>query len=324
LSELMELRKIDGKFFKSINPVIVIGFFDGVHLGHRRIIRACVKRAKGLKSVSMALTFNKPPINIIKNTMYKKLIISYEEKVRIIKNLNIDYIVTVNSDSGFLKLSPGDFCNDILVKKLHIKEIFVGDGFHFGFNAAGDIEFLKNFFEPRGVKVNVVPLVKVKGEIVSSTSIRKYYSEGKIKKITALLGRNPQIEGKVVEGEGRGRELGFPTANIDVCEIFVTPLDGVYLGMVKIINNNKLFPAIINIGNNPTFKGAKRWIEAFLLGFNENIYGEKIKITFLERLRDEISFENKGELIGQMKIDLDHADKYFKKIGRKRKMNNIN
>jgi len=313
LSKLLELEKIEDNYFKSENPVVVVGFFDGVHLGHKKIISACIKKAKKLNSVSVVLTFNKPPINVIKNEMYKKLIISYEEKVRIIDNLGVDYIVTANIDSNFLTLSPQQFCEDILVKKFHVKEIFVGDGFHFGFKAKGDVLFLKKFFKPYNVKINIVPLHKVAGEVVSSTSIRKYYSEGRIKKIANLLGRSPQIEGVVTRGAGRGRKLGFPTANIDVCEVFITPKDGVYLGTVLINKNeNKLFPAIINVGDNPTFKESKKWIEAFLLNFEGNIYGKRIKITFLERLRDEISFESKGKLIDQIKRDLEIANKYFK------------
>ncbi len=313
MSELLELKKIDGGYFKFKDPVAVIGFFDGVHLGHRKIISACVKRAKKLSSVSIVLTFNKPPLNVIKSEMHKKLIISYEEKIKLINDLGVDFIVTAGINSHFLRLSPERFCRDVLIEKLHIKEVFVGNGFRFGFKAAGDISFLEKFFKPHDVRVNVVPLVKVRGEIVSSTSIRKYYSEGRIKKIASLLGRNPQIEGMVTRGAGRGRKLGFPTANIDVCEVFITPEDGVYLGTVVIDENeNKLFPAIINIGDNPTFKESKKWIEAFLLDFKDNLYQRKIKITFLERLRDEIVFDSKDKLISQMKLDLKYAGRYFK------------
>jgi len=312
LSELLEFGKVNKEYFRLLKPVVVIGFFDGVHLGHKKIIEACVSRAERLKGVSTVLTFDNPPINTIKNRMYKRLIISYEEKVKIINDLNIDYIVTVRNSYDFLKLSPESFCSDVLVKKLHVKEIFVGDDFRFGFKAEGNIKFLKDFFKPYRVKVNVMPLVKVKNEIVSSTNIRKYYSEGKIKKIATLLGRNPQIEGVVVKSSGRGRKLGFPTANIDVCGIFVTPRDGVYLGRVMVDYKHELIPSIINIGSNPTFKSGKRWIETYLLNFDENIYGKKIKITFLERLRNEISFKNKDELISQMVADLNYANKYFR------------
>jgi len=313
MSELLELEKLDKNYFKDRNSVVVIGFFDGVHLGHRKIIEACIKKAKKINGVSIVLTFNKPPLNVIKSEMYKKLIISYEEKIKIIDSLGVDFIVTANFDSDFLMLEPGQFCRNILIEKFYIREIFVGSEFHFGFKAKGDVLFLKRFLKPYNVKVNVVPLLKIKGEVVSSTNIRKYYSEGKIKEIRNLLGKNPQVEGIVVRGAGRGKQLGFPTANIDVCEVFVTPKDGVYLGTVEInAGKNKLLPAIINIGDNPTFKESKKWIEAFIINFKDDIYKRKIKINFLERLRDEIIFESKDKLISQMKLDLGYANKYFK------------
>lgn len=313
MSELLELKKINNSYFRDKNSVIVIGFFDGVHLGHKKIIEACVKRAKKISGASIVLTFNKPPLNVIKSEMHKKLIISYEEKIKIIDSLGVDFIVTANFDSNFFMLKPGRFCKDILIGKFHVKEIFVGSGFRFGFKAEGNVSFLKRFFKPYNIEVNVVPLLRIKGETISSTNARKYYSEGKIKKIKNLLGRNPQVEGVVVRGAGRGRRLGFPTANIDVCEDFITTKDGVYLGTVEINGNeNKVFPAIINIGDKPTFKGSKKWIEAFIINFRDNMYKRKIRINFLERLRNEIAFESKDELISQMKMDLEYAKKYFK------------
>jgi len=313
LSELLELRKINNSCFKSKNSVVVIGFFDGVHLGHKKIIEVCVKRAKKISGTSIVLTFNKPPLNVIKSETYKKLIISYDEKIKIIESLGVDFIVTANFDSGFFTLKPAQFCEDILNKKFHVREIFVGSGFCFGFKAEGDVYFLKRFFKPYNIKVNEVTILKINGEAVSSTNTRKYYSEGKIKKIKNLLGRNPQIEGVVVRGAGRGRRLGFPTANIDVYEDFIAPKDGVYLGTVEINGNkNKEFPAIINIGDKPTFEESKKWIEAFIINFRDNIYKRKIRINFLERLRDEIAFESEDKLISQMKMDLEYAKRYFK------------
>ncbi len=313
MSELLELEKIDNSYFRNKNAVVVIGFFDGVHLGHKKIIETCVEKARKIKGVSIVMTFNKPPLNVIKNGMYKKLIISYEEKIKIINSLGVNFIVTANFDSDFLMLEPGQFCRDVLINKFYIREIFVGSGFRFGFEARGDVLFLKRFLMPYNIKVNVVPLLKIKGVVVSSTNIRKYYSEGKIEEIRDLLGRNPQVEGVVVRGAGRGKQLGFPTANIDVCEVFVTPKDGVYLGTVGIDGDeNKLFPAIINVGDNPTFRESKKWIEAFIINFKNNIYKRKIRISFLERLRDEIIFEGKDKLINQMRLDLEYASKYFK------------
>lgn len=313
MSEILELEKIDENYFKFKNSIAVVGFFDGVHPGHRKIINACIKKAKGLNCKSVVLTFNRPPINVVKSKTFKKLIITCEEKIKIIGSIGVDYIIIADINPNFLKLTPEQFCRNILINKLHISEIYVGEGFRFGFQAAGDVPFLKNFFKPYRVKVNVVPLLKAGDEVVSSTTIRKYYSEGKIREISNLMGRNPEIEGVVTRGAGRGRRLGFPTANIDICEFYITPADGVYLGTVSINGEGeKVFPAVINVGNNPTFGESKKWIEAFLLNFSGNIYNKKIKITFLEKLRDEIVFDNENKLISQIELDLEHAGKYFK------------
>ncbi len=313
MAELLELKKIDKDYFKDKNPVAVIGFFDGIHLGHKKILESCIKKAKKINGVSIVLTFNKPPLNVIKSELSKKLIIPYEEKIKIIDRMGVDYIVTANFDSDFLMMEPDKFCRDILIGKFHTNEIFVGSRFRFGFKAKGDIQFLKSFLKPYNIKVNVVPLLKIKNEVVSSTNIRKYYSQGKIKDIKKLLGRDPQVEGIVVKGAGRGKQLGFPTANIDIYEIFVTPKDGVYLGTVEIAGSRrKPLPAIINVGDNPTFKESKKWIEAFIINFTGNIYQRKIKISFLKRLRDEIVFESKDNLINRMKLDLKYAGRYFK------------
>jgi riboflavin kinase/FMN adenylyltransferase len=311
LAEILELNKLENKYFKDKKPVIVIGFFDGVHLGHKRIIETCVNRARKINGSSMVLTFNQPPINVVKNRMYKKLIIPFREKINIIGGLGVDYIITADFSPAFLKLKPDKFCRDILIKKLNIKEILVGNGFRFGFSAEGNVSFLKRFFRPLDVRVDAVPLLKIDGETVSSTNIRKYYSRGDIKKVRLLLGRGPQVEGIVIRGAGRGSRLGFPTANINISRIYITPKDGVYLGKVRISGIRKLYPAVINIGDNPTFKDLKRWVESFIINFEKDLYGKKIKIFFLQRLRDEIEFKDEEKLIKRMKIDLQYAYKYF-------------
>lgn len=312
MSELLDLKKIDKNYFYSKKTAVVIGFFDGVHLGHRKIINECIKRAKKLNISSIVLTFDKPPLNVIKRGTHKKLIIPYELKIKIINSMGVDHIVVVSIGLDFLKLTPEKFCRDILIDRLNVKEIFVGEGFRFGVNATGDVPFMKDFLKDYGIKVNIMPLLKVKGEIVSSTTIRKYYSEGRIKEISELLGRNPQVEGTVITGAGRGRKLGFPTANMDISKFLITPADGVYLGRVLIKGeDNSTFPALVNVGNNPTFKESKKWIETFLLGFNGNIYGRQIKIIFLKKLRDEIKFDSESDLINRIKLDLKHAREYF-------------
>ena len=314
MSRIIRIEKINSSFFKDKKTVVVIGFFDGVHLGHQKIIKICTERAKKIDGTSVVFTFDKPPLNIVKGQVYKKLIIPYQEKIKLIKSCGVDYIVIARFNVSFSKLDPQEFCRHILIEKLNIKELFIGHGFRFGYNATGNEKFLQDFLASYNVKVNVVPVFKIDRVPVSSTEIRKYYSEGNIEKIIKFLGRVPAITGNVTAGEGRGKLLGFPTANVDVFERFITPAEGVYLGWVNISTSKIKLPAVINIGSNPTFAGEKKWIESYIINFNKNIYGRKIKVYFLKKLRDEILFESKGDLIKQIKADLSFAKAYFNDI----------
>lgn len=311
VTKILKIEKINNSFFEDIKTVVVIGFFDGVHLGHQRIIKLCTERAAKIDGSSVVFTFDKPPSNVVKRQAYKKLIVPYQEKIKILKSCGVDYIVIAGFNTGFSKLDPEEFCRHILVEKLNIKELFIGRGFRFGKNAAGNEKFLQDFFALYDVKVNVVPVFKIGRVPVSSTEIRKYYSEGNIEKITEFLGRIPAVSGKVTAGDSRGRLLGFPTANIDIFERFVIPADGVYLGWVNIPPLKTNLQAVINIGSNPTFAGNKKRIESCIIDFNKNIYGRQIKVYFLKRLRDEILFASKEDLIKQIKKDLSFAKTYF-------------
>lgn len=294
--------------------IMVIGFFDGVHRGHQKIMNICKARSRERKGLSAALTFDKPPLNILKKRVYKKLILPYAEKINIIESSGIDIIVTAEIGMEFLNLSPEEFCDDILIGLFNIKELFIGHGFRFGRGGCGDVGFLKRYPGMHKIKVNEIALAKSRGEVVSSTIIRRYYLDGDIKKVKELLGRDPYIKGKVIRGAGRGKKLGFPTANIDVCESLVVPGDGVYFGKISISNNDaEELPVVINIGDNPTFGDSKKWVESYILDFDGNIYGEDIRITFLKRLRKEIKFETGEGLIGQIKKDIDDARLFFKK-----------
>ena len=312
MSELIGLENLSENYFKGKKTIVAIGFFDGVHLGHKKIIDLCVRRAREIGGVSVVLTFDKPPVNLIKGKMYKKLITSFEDKIKLIEGLGVDFIVTSRFDANFSNLKPDQFCKEILIRKFYIEEIFIGEGFHFGRERKGNDIFLKKFFKSYKVKVNIISLYKVNGIPISSTIIRKYFFEGDLEKIRSLLGRYPKVVGTIIKASGRGRKLGFPTANIDVFKMFVIPKDGVYLGNVEINGNKKKLPAIVNVGNSPTFNDTKKWIEAFIINFNEDIYNKEIKIYFLKRLRDEIIFDSQDKLIEQIKLDLEDAIKYFK------------
>jgi len=315
LASKVKLKDISKGQFSGLDPEMVIGFFDGVHKGHQKIINMCKDSSRENGAASIILTFDKPALNIVKSRTYKKLIFPFEEKIKILDAMGIDFIVSAGISPEFLKLSPESFCKDILLGLFEIKKLFVGEGFRFGYMAGGDVGSLKRYLEPAGVKVYEVKLLDSDGgEVISSTTIRNHYTEGNISKIKKLLGRDPYIIGKVVKGAGRGKDLGFPTANLDVSDTLVVPRDGVYFGTVSIIENNgSSLPSIINIGDNPTFKDSKKWIESYIMDFSKNIYNKKIKIRFLKRIRDEIKFKNSRELTAQIQKDIDEARLFFKR-----------
>ncbi len=311
MAEIIRLSQLDSDYFSGMDMVAVIGFFDGLHKGHQKIIRLCVERAREIGGKSLVFTFDQPPVNVLKGTITKKLITSFEEKLNLICHLGVDYIVTQSFNLEFSMLEPEYFCRHILMDKFHIKEIFVGEGFKFGKEGRGDGNYLRSFFKRYSIRVNIIPLYKADGTVISSTNVRNFFKKGEIEKVNMLLGRKPCISGVVAKGKGRGKRLGFPTANIDVSDKFVTPRDGVYIGRVRVGQDPDLLPCLINVGDNPTFGDKKKWLEVFIVDFNKNIYGVKIKVCFLKKVRDEIRFANSGELVRQIKKDLKEAKRFF-------------
>ncbi|MBM3707471.1 MAG: bifunctional riboflavin kinase/FAD synthetase [Actinobacteria bacterium] len=322
MSKTIRLENLKKGYFNKSKVIAVMGFFDGIHIGHQKIIKDCIDRAEAIGGTSVVFTFDKPPSNIIRGGYFKKLITSYSDKLCLISQTGIDYVIVAKFDSSFADLEPEEFCRKILINNLNIKELFIGKGFRFGRDAKGDVNYLKMLLKNYKIKVNEVPILKIKNMPVSSTIIRKFYSNGDIENIISFLGRIPFITGKVIRGDSRGRIIGFPTANIDVFEKFVVPKDGVYFGWTTILKKNKTtgkscvqteekLPSLINIGSNPTFKGRRRWIEAHIIDFNGDIYNEKIKVYFFRMLREEKEFKNKEELVNQIKLDLSRARKYF-------------
>ena len=313
-TKVLELESLNGNFFRDRKVVAVLGFFDGVHLGHLKIIGECLNRAGVIGGCSLAFTFDAPPANIINRKLDKKLITSFSDKIRLLKGTGLDYIVVAKFNRKFSGLDPGQFCRDVLEKKLNAAEIFIGKGFKFGKNSSGDVNFLRNYFKGSNVNINEIEILKLNGMAVSSTAIRNYYNLGDVDNVNKFLGRIPFIKGTVIHGDSRGRLLGFPTANIDVFEKYVMFKDGVYAGFVRLLSarKNRLMPSVVNIGNNPTFDGKRKWAESYILDFREDIYGKRIEVSFLKRLRDEKTFSDRDELVRQIKSDIENAKQFFK------------
>src|SRR3954465_9616499 len=268
---------------------VAIGTFDGVHLGHREVIG----------DSDTVLTFDPHPQAVIAPGTAPKLLNRPGVKADIIAGLGVEELVTIPFDREFASKSAEEFVQQVLVDRLSAERVSVGENFRFGKKASGDPEFLRSRPE---FETQVVPLVEVEGEIVSSTHIRGLVAAGEVDKATRFLGGPFLFEGEVVAGDRRGRELGMPTANIVPDDAFVAPGHGVYAAWAH------GHPAAVNVGVRPTFEtGRGLLVEAYLLDFQGDLYGETLRIAFLERMRGERRFESVEELVEQMGKDVSQA-----------------
>ena len=287
------------------NTVLTIGTFDGVHLGHQKLFEILNNKAITTNSESVVITFNPHPQHIIgKGKNPKRLLTGIEEKVSLIKRTGVNHVVVLPFDEAFSKMSAIDFLSEIVVKHFNPNTIIVGHDHHFGFKKKGDIEFLNSHKNNFGFEVEEVKANYFENKIMSSTWIRELIESQKIEKVSLLLGRKFSIKGTVVEGRGRGRLIGFPTANLKIKDPLIqTPQLGVYLVNV-LIDEDNIF-GVCNVGHRPTFDSQKKKvIEVHLFIINQmNLYGKELKIEFIQFIRNEEKFESKEELIDQIKKD---------------------
>ena len=300
---ISSLKNIKGPFPYA---VITVGNFDGVHIGHQGLLKEVKKRADKMSGTSVVLTFEPHPLRVIKERKIP-LITPFERKIELVEKLGIDVVICLPFTREFSKVSAREFVEDILLKKIGMKEIVVGYDYTFGHKREGNIDLLKKLGDELGFKVCILEPILVDNMIVSSTRIRNLIMEGELEKVKILLNRYYQVSGEVIAGHDRGgRLLGFPTANLKlVNEVF--PKNGVYV--VEVIYNNKVYAGVTNIGFKPTFGSDALSVETHILDFDQNIYGKKIKLNFIKRLRDEKKFSNIEALAAQIKRDIEEARK---------------
>lgn len=297
-----------------INPVLTIGNFDGVHRGHLALFDRVKRLAKGINGQSVVMTFEPHPLKVVRHRNEPRLITPLEQKINLILTAGIDVILCLPFTIEFAAITANDFVNDLLVKKIGIKEIVVGYDYSFGAGRKGNIELLKKMGGELGFKVHVVEPVYLNDTLVSSTSIRNLIQGGELAEAKRLLGRDHQITGIVKTGLGRGGSvLGFPTANLAPYKEII-PGGGVYA--VRVTVNGGEYKGVCNIGVNPTFDGASLSIETHILDFSGDIVGEILAIRFVDRLRDEQKFESKNELIRQIEKDIINARKILEVNGK--------
>lgn len=297
--EILDLLEYKEKRFKT---AIALGNFDGIHLGHQKLINSMVTRSKEI-GVKPSLLLFKSHTKTTINKNSPKIITNNEQKFRIAESLGVEIIYLLDFDEKIMKLSGEEFVSNIIIEKMNGKLVTVGFDYRFGYKASGDSYYLVELSKKYDFEVKVVEPVYVDNKVVSSSRIRELISEGKVEESKKMLGRPYTLIGKVIPGSKRGNKLGFPTANIELTDDFAIPKTGVYL--TNTIVDNKRYISATNIGYNPTFNEDVLKIETHILNFEENIYGKTIEIEFLEFIRDDIKFDNPGDLIEQMRLDID-------------------
>jgi riboflavin kinase / FMN adenylyltransferase len=297
----LEALKSDKK-----NTVITIGTFDGVHIGHQKILQRLIKVGDVKHLEPTVLTFFPHPRMVLQKDANIKLINSITEKTEILKRFGIHNLVVKEFTSAFSRLTAEEFVEQILVKELRAKHIIIGYDHHFGRNRAANIEDLKTFGKTYGFEVEEITKQDINDVAVSSTKIRNALKEGDIKTANSYLGYNFFLTGNVVSGKGLGRTLNFPTANIAIAEGYkLVPKQGVYI--VKSSINNQTVFGMMNIGNNPTVNGEKQTIEVHFLDLDESLYDKELKVELLQRLRDEQKFSSVDALKEQLHRDKQHT-----------------
>lgn len=295
---ITDLSHIKTKF---TNTVLTLGNFDGLHLGHQELIKMVMKRARETGAVSMVVTFRPHPLKVLAPEKCPALISIYEEKIALFEKLGLDVLVKIPFTLDFSLMSPEDFTKKILCDLLGAKEIFVGYNYRFGKGRAGNVATLKKMGEKHGFVVREVEQISLDGEVISSTKIRKLLAEGSVERAARFLGRTYAVAGIVVKGDGRGKGLGFPTANI-APKHSIIPANGVYA--VRFLVRERFYDGIANIGMRPTFDESRLTIEVHVMDFNEDIYGEEIYLYFIGRIREERKFRSPDDLVRQITSDI--------------------
>lgn len=291
--------------------VLSIGNFDGVHLGHQAILRYVADRAEDLGTVSAAMTLEPHPIKLLRPRQAPQLVSTLDQRLELIARTGIEVALVVPFTHRLARMSAEAFVTDVLVDRLAIREVYIGANFRFGADRGGDVDLLERMGHDLGFKAAAAPIVEAGGGVVSSTRVREAVSLGRVEEAAAMLGRHVFIDGCVLEGKRLGRKLGFPTLNIEV-ENELQPATGVYITAVHIPSFGRTFASVTNIGTRPTvYENSILTIETHLLDFMADVYQEPVRLFFIKRVREEISFSTTVQLMAQIQKDVEATRLFF-------------
>src|SRR5712692_1056552 len=298
--------------------VLTLGVFDGLHLGHQLIMQTVVERAHAVGAVPTVITFEPHPRAVLHPESAPPLLQTFDQKIEALGVLGIEQTIVIHFDEAFSQIRAQDFLRDVVVDRLHAKEVYLGRGFAFGHDREGNIELLRAVSKDLGFFADEVPEVRLRGCRIGSTRIRELLSQGRVNLSRRMLGRPYGVEGRVVRGAERGAGIGFPTANIHP-QNRVIPRNGVYVTATLI--EGEWRRSVTNIGTRPTFEsGADTSVETFVMNWSGDLYGDVVRVRFLHRLRNEKKFASIDELKSQLARDVSQAHRFFGRAGVRRSL----
>ena len=298
--------------------VLTLGVFDGLHLGHQLIMKTVVDRAKTIGAVPTVITFEPHPRAVLHSESAPPLLQTFDQKIEALGVLGIEQTIVIHFDQAFSQIRAEDFLRDVVVDRLHAKEVYLGRGFFFGHNREGNIDLLRRVSSQLGFVADEVPEVRLRGKRIGSTMIRQLLTDGRVNLARRMLGRPYGVEGPVARGDARGVGLGFPTANVQPHNR-VIPRRGVYVTSTLI--EGQWRRSVTNIGVRPTFGDAlEPSVETHVINWSGDLYGDVLRVRFLHRLREEKKFASIDELKKQIESDVTHAQRFFERAGVKRSL----
>ncbi len=306
-------RHIEGRDLSIVKPVLTLGSFDGIHLGHQLLLQRVVQDAKALGGSSVVLTFEPHPLKILAPEHAPRLILTHKDKMLLLQSFGVDVVIIQAFNSSFAHVEAEEFVRRYLVERLQVHKMWVGRDLRFGKGRKGRVEDLIRWGVGGGFEVGIVEPVVLGGVRISSSRIRELIERGQVHEVGRYLGRYHFVSGRVATGHQRGRQLGFPTANI-VPRTEVLPMDGIYATFLQV--EGVQWPSVTNIGVNPTFGNGPRTIESYIFDFSGDLYSRSVKLFFVRRIREEKKFPSPEVLVEQMKKDVLSAQEILSQIGK--------
>ena len=304
-------RRIEDCNLPSSGAVVTMGNFDGIHVGHQTLVRNTVSDARKGGRLSVVLTFEPHPLKVLAPERAPRLILNHDDKMELLQKLGLEVVMIQKFDREFSSIKAEEFVKEYLLNRLKVKKIWVGRDVRFGQRRSGTAESLSRWGREQKFEVGVVEPIMIDGARVSSSRIREMIDAGRVAQIKPMLGRYHFVSGEVVTGERRGRELGFPTANL-AARTDLIPKDGIYATLFELDGRRSL--SVTSIGVNPTFGQGPRTIESFIFDFSQQIYGRSVKISFVDRIREECKFAGVDALIVRIREDVKAASAIFERL----------